>query len=74
MILLNEDLINPFSGDKQNGNVLLKLYKKEIIGERYQIVQQYIYLTEYINKDLDDKAIELINYIFSQAKLPGLSF
>ncbi|HGJ5854734.1 DUF4874 domain-containing protein [Arsenophonus nasoniae] len=72
MILLNEDLINPFSGDKQNGNVLLKLYKKEIIGERYQIVQQYIYLTEYINKDLDDKAIELINYIFSQAKIAGV--
>lgn len=42
MILLNEDLINPFSGEKQNENVLLKLYKKQIDGECYQIVQQYI--------------------------------
>lgn len=31
-----------------------------------------IYLTEYINKDLDDKAIELINYVFCQAKLAGV--
>lgn len=72
MVLLNEDLINPFSREKQNGNILLELYKKEIAGERYQIVQQYIYLTEYINSDLDNKAIELINYIFSQAKLAGV--
>ena len=57
MILLNEDLINPFSVEKQNENVLLELYKKEIVGERYQIVQQYIYLTDYINKHLDDKDI-----------------
>nr|WP_255420641.1 DUF4874 domain-containing protein [Arsenophonus endosymbiont of Aleurodicus floccissimus] len=34
------------------------------------MVQQYI--SEYINKDLDDKAIELINYIFCQAKLAGV--
>ncbi|MDR5609333.1 MULTISPECIES: DUF4874 domain-containing protein [unclassified Arsenophonus] len=72
MILLNEDLINPFSGEKQNGNVLFELYKKVIADECYQIVQQYIYLTEYINKDLDDKAIELINYVFCQAKLAGV--
>ncbi|MFV9996735.1 MAG: DUF4874 domain-containing protein [Arsenophonus endosymbiont of Dermacentor nuttalli] len=72
MILLNEDLINPFSVEKQNENVLLELYKKEIVGECYQIVQQYIYLTDYINKHLDDKDIELINYIFSQVKSAGV--
>ncbi|HGJ5876410.1 MAG TPA: DUF4874 domain-containing protein [Arsenophonus sp.] len=72
MILLNENLINPFSIEKQNGNILLELYKKEIAGGCYQIVPQYIYLTDYINKHLDDKAIELINYIFSQAKSEGV--
>lgn len=71
MILLRDDLMNPFTGDKQDGDILKQRYQYAIENERFEIVQQYIYLSEYVEKNLDEKAFQLLTHIFDQAKSAG---
>lgn len=71
MLLLREGLINPFTGDKQDGDILKQKYQEAIENERFEIVQQYVYLSDYVEKNLDGKAFQLLTHIFEQAKSAG---
>lgn len=72
MVILRDDLMNPFTGERQDGDILKQKYQMIIENERFEIVQQYIYLSEYVEKHVDDKAFQLLNHIYDQAKSAGV--
>lgn len=70
MVSLRSNLANPF--DKENtsqaGDVLSNAYQQRYNGEKYQIVQQYVYLDQYTYKPLDAVALSALQQVFDQAK------